>query len=429
MIKMIFIQLKNSWRKQVWICVELFVVFCLLWYIVDYLFVLGYNYSLPSHRSLGHTWQVGIGVLPETHPDYRAEEADSLQTEANYFRLIDRVRQARGVVALAVVSNSATPGGGSYYGRELGLVGDSSKWSSGQFVEHDPYRGDLFDVFRYTYVDGQPVRVTDFDWSVPNAMVVGQRVADRVAPGGSAVGLHLADNRDDYVVQGVVGDTKRFDYQRPQGVFYPACRVDGSNWQDMQIAVRSSDGLADAAFAASFRAEMGKALRIGNFYLQGIRSYESIHAETDERFGQAGTLRAYISVMLFFLLNIMLCVMGTFWYRVHTRRSEVGLRMAMGAPRTGIRRMFMLEGVCLLTVVVLPAMFVEGQFVYLGMIDTLGGGGQSGKEVCLPDRQLLRFLLTNLLTWLVLAVTICLAVWLPAGKASRIAPAEALLGE
>ena len=86
--------------------------------------------------------------------------------------------------------------------------------------------------------------------------------------------------------------------------------------------------------------------------------------------------------------------------------------------------MLILEGLCLLTVVVLPAMLIEVQFVYLDLIDTLGQG--KNNLGYLPDRLVLRFILTNLLTWVLLAVAIVAAIWLPADKAAKMAPADAL---
>lgn len=102
----------------------------------------------------------------------------------------------------------------------------------------------------------------------------------------------------------------------------------------------------------------------------------------------------------------------------------MGLRMAMGATQQGILRQFFVEGLCLLAIITIPAMLIEMQFVYAGMIDTLG---QEGKNLAfLPDRTVVRFLLTNCITWLVLACMILLAIWIPAKRASRMVPADAL---
>ena len=52
---MIFTQIWNKRRSNGWLFVELLLVFCLLWYIVDFFFVLEYNRALPSCRDINHT--------------------------------------------------------------------------------------------------------------------------------------------------------------------------------------------------------------------------------------------------------------------------------------------------------------------------------------------------------------------------------------
>jgi ABC-type antimicrobial peptide transport system permease subunit len=129
--------------------------------------------------------------------------------------------------------------------------------------------------------------------------------------------------------------------------------------------------------------------------------------------------------MLFFLLNILLCVMGTFWYRIRLRREETGIRKALGASQKSIRNLFLAEGLCLLTIAALPAIFIEFQFVHAGLIDTLGqDSGNIG--MYFPDRTGLRFLVTNAITWVVMSAVVITAIWLPARKAAAMAAADAL---
>lgn len=100
MWKMTWIQLMNRWRSNVWVCVELLLAFCLAWYMVDYFFVEIYNRSLPSGRDYANVWQVEMGLLPETSPDYRAAESDSIAMLENYERIKDRLRDYPGVKAI-----------------------------------------------------------------------------------------------------------------------------------------------------------------------------------------------------------------------------------------------------------------------------------------------------------------------------------------
>ena len=91
MWKITWIQLMNRWRSNVWVCVELLLAFCLAWYMVDYFFVEIYNRSLPSGRGYANVWQVEMGLLPETSPDYRAAERRWAQPRAVTPRLIRAV--------------------------------------------------------------------------------------------------------------------------------------------------------------------------------------------------------------------------------------------------------------------------------------------------------------------------------------------------
>ena len=60
---------------------------------------------------------------------------------------------------------------------------------------------------------------------------------------------------------------------------------------------------------------MSRELRVGNFYLKRLTSYERIKADTDYSFGITYDYRVRMALMAFLGLNILLCVMGTFWYR------------------------------------------------------------------------------------------------------------------
>lgn len=425
MIRHIFIQLWNRRKANAWILVELMLVSCLLWYIMDYFFVLEYNKSLPSCRDLRHTWQIRVSLLPAEHPDYKAGESDSTTLEANYDRVLDRIRGYQDIESVAVLNSMAAPGGGGFWGSFCQNSQDTTRRSGGQMITFDP-RTDFFKVFRYTTNDGKPVSAADFDWADPKSIVLGQQTWTSLAADDQKGPLIIDDvyGSKGFVVKGVVGDIKRFDYERPQETFYRVERVNSRNIWDMEIAVRVNEAVSDAQFQEAFKETMSRELRIGNFYLNGLKSYEQIHTETDYYFGVTGDIRIRKAMLLFFLVNIILCVMGTFWYRIRVRREEIGLRMAMGATRSAIRRMLFLEGGCLLTIAMVPALLIESQFVYLDLIDTLG---QTKMDMAyLPDRTLLRFILTNSLTWLLMVVVITLAIWLPADKAAKMPPAEAL---
>ncbi|MCC8096419.1 MAG: hypothetical protein LIP05_14405 [Tannerellaceae bacterium] len=119
-------------------------------------------------------------------------------------------------------------------------------------------------------------------------------------------------------------------------------RVNEENVSDTDVFIRLKKKLS-ATELASFRQEILRDLRIGNSYVKDRVSYDKIMDDFDFSIGSVNTIRTFTALLVFFLLNILLCVMGTFWYRVNARREEIGLRRAMGATKGKIHYLFMTE--------------------------------------------------------------------------------------
>jgi hypothetical protein len=421
----------NRRRSNTWIAVELLLVFCLAWYIADYLFVYNYNLSIPNYRDTDHTLQVKLARLPETNPEYRAEESEGEAQVANYRRIVQMIGDYPGVEAVGVSFGGATPGSGNYWGAVMHASNDTVNEANGQRITFDPAY-DFFRVFGYSTGGGQrPASVNDFDWGAANGIVIGRKVEQMIYPeGGSALGKEIVSwrNSDErFVVTGVVDDIKRFNYDRPQGAFYFASPLKADNVNNAEISIRHSASVSSRAFRDKFKAEMTDRLRVGNYYLLSVTSYAAIHEKTDREFGMTSNIRLRAYMMAFFLLNIMLCVMGTFWYRINQRPNEIGLRKAVGATTRSIHSLLVMEGVFLLLLIVVPAMIIEYQFVHAGLIETLGGNYSGIKDPAfLPDRTPERFLITNGITLLIMLLTVTVAIWLPARRGASLAAADAL---
>jgi hypothetical protein len=145
MLKSIFIQFWNRKQSNIWLLVELWLVFCLVWFMVDYFFVLSYNYHLPNHRDLRHTWVVNLSQYPEKSANYKAEESGAEAQKANFTRILQEIQNYPEVEALSVSFRGATPGAGSYWETGYGRLNDTILSLRGQQITIDPHT--IFSVY------------------------------------------------------------------------------------------------------------------------------------------------------------------------------------------------------------------------------------------------------------------------------------------
>ena len=156
----------------------------------------------------------------------------------------------------------------------------------------------------------------------------------------------------------------------------------------------------------------------GIFYLDHIRSYADMKASYDIEQGTVNYLNTAYAIIAFFLFNIFLSILGTFWFRTHKQRNEIALRMAMGCTRRGILKHYLTEGWLLLLIAAIPALIICFN-IQMGDLTVH----------TLMDVSLERFIGSFLVATCVLALIIALGIWFPARKAMKIDPAEALHDE
>ena len=79
---------------------------------------------------------------------------------------------------------------------------------------------------------------------------------------------------------------------------------------------------------------MEQQLRLGNIYLSDVTPMSYYREEVLR--SVLDNIRLYVVAVCFLLFNVLLGVVGTFWFRARQRIPEIGLRMAVGASRTVI---------------------------------------------------------------------------------------------
>jgi predicted permease len=342
--------------------------------------------------------------------------ADRIDT-AGQIRFFDAaVDAARGVPGVeAAAATSELPITGFRQGRDLSVEGREASpgdppQASTRFVHPD-----YFSVMAIPLLEGR--RFDDRDApGAPRVVLVSRSVARRFWPGGSPVGARVsfAGAQGPWrEVVGVVGDTKEFGLENAAApiVYSPMRQRDESqSWMSwMTFVVRTAgppERLAGAVRDALQRLDPDLAL-------DDLRSMSSIlaGARAARRFNT-------LLLSLFGFVALALAAIGIYGVvslSVSGRRREIGIRLALGARRESILGLVLREGMGL-TLAGLGAGLLLASGVTRFLASLLFG-------VTPTDAP------TFAAIALVFGMVALLACWLPARRATRVDPTEALRSE
>ncbi len=112
----------------------------------------------------------------------------------------------------------------------------------------------------------------------------------------------------------------------------------------------------------------------------------------------------------FLIFNVVLGLFGVLWYNISLRKSEIGLRMAVGANKGEIYRHFIGEMLVLATLGIIPGLVIAVQFPILKVFEM--------------EYKVYIIAMLIAIVLIYLLVTICSLI--PSAQATKIQPAEAL---
>jgi predicted permease len=323
-----------------------------------------------------------------------------------YQRLLDRIQAIPGVQAASLVH--FRPGSGWLYSGGITLDGVEPREASGARAEiyfNDVGAG-FFQTMGIPLLQGRDIAHTDTT-SSPLVAVVNEEFARRFLTNG-ALG-HRIDNHPGSEIVGVVKDSKyKRVGERVEPTVYYALSQRGMTGQ-ITVEVRAS------GTSTVLLPEIQRALRglDPDMPLQKPMTQAAQFEETYLTPRLFARLTLGFGLLAAFLVATGLY--GTIAYRVHRRRSEIGVRMALGATRATVLGMVLRESLRMaLTgfIIGLPLCFgvsrlLRAQLYELDALDPVS------------------FLAAIAMTF---AVVFCAAL-LPAKKAASVNPTEALRAE
>lgn len=426
--------LKNLWsrrRRNGWLLAELILVAILSWYIFEPVMVVTYERHLPLGYDADRLCMVSVGMLPQEAPGYEPQAADSASLMQTYLNLVDRARQHPDVEQATPVLSFVYPGAMGNGTSSFIAEGDSVAHTA-LFIEFLPHTH-FFETYGFQSGKGSMSAAQLSDLDNGDYYIMTEDLLEGMFR------THIYRNQRCWkvngtdtcytAVKGTVKSCKYLSNKRPVPiVFMPLQNPDiRSSLDNMRIVVRLKEGVRMERFLHDFRSWMLRQLRIGNLYARELQSYDEINAARE--FSDSTVLyRRSLSIALFFLVNLCLGVIGTFWMQTRTRREEVGVMLSYGATPHRIRLLLLGEGTALTTLATFIGCFIYLQYAFSEGLNT----GSSLMEAVTPswvDNFGLHFFLVSLMVYVILLLVVWIGIYIPARRISSISPTEALRDE
>ena len=420
MQKKLFNQMRNEWRSNLWLALELLVVSVVMWYITDLLYCRAATYLEPRGFDVEHCYRIYLGYLTDKSTDYRAGETAE-QRRDDVLELVERLRRRPEVEAVSL-SNNAHPYNGNNSGCEL----QYDTLQSQGFVVRRYVTPDFVRVFRYRGARGetpeQMAALLEQGHLLASDNIFLSRYGVRLTDiaGG---GFHFNGDTINTVTVDALQPVRYHDYQEAW-YCYSVCynvasylnQAPGLIYSLSELCVRVKAD-EDHNFIDRLRADSEKQFRIGNIYIADIRSFADIRRSFQQSWIK--DTQFMVACMGFLMLKIFLGLLGTFWFRTQQRRSEIALHMAHGATRRAVFARLLQEGLLLLLFVTPLALVADYLLAHAELNAWYNG------TTLEPGR----LLLCAALSFAFIALMILVGIWYPARRAMRIQPAEALHDE
>lgn len=420
MEKKLLIQIKNEWRSNLWLALELLVVSVVMWYVVDYIYTRAATYLEPRGFDVEHCYLVEMGQLTEKSPDFVAEQTYE-QHYADIMELVERLKRRPEIKAVSLSQNSYPYNGSNSTSEVRYDTLASPNWTIRRMVTPDFVR-----VFRYRGVNGEtPEQLAEM--LDRNELLVSNNLFRKYdIPMSEFVGKPfyvMGDTTQSVRLAAALQDVRYSDFQQARSSYCMVYNLLDINrttpgWinTDNELCLRVKAD-QDRDFIERLKADSEKQFRVGNIFISEVRSFQDIRRNFQQM--QYNELRNYMMGMGFLLLNIFLGLLGTFWFRTQQRRSEIALHKAHGATDKAIFNRLLSEGILLLTVVTPIALIIDYNLANMELNSWRNG----------TTLEWDRLLLCAAISFVLIALMITIGIGIPARKAMKIQPAEALHDE
>lgn len=403
--------IKARFSSNGWVLAELFLVFIVMWFLCDSLGCMKYTFYRPLGYNIEHVYKLSTVV--------GGESRDTSLTDADkYLGILAKLEQEPSVEAAALCYWSLPMSGSNSYNA---LVVQDTSWVQGRCIYTT---GGYMDVFRISEDPRHPFRDTPAGWNnVTLSNAAFERFRKKMPEFSQTTPLGNGDSVTIIKQMGKTGAFRSYRYGVEEPWFFYHLGENmikaefADNWS--QIVFRVKPAADGPDYREKFLREIAPKLDTDNAFVADAAPYTEQQLQFEVMNGDTDKVNSQAVVVLFLLVNVFLGLIGTFWFRTQQRRSEIALHKAHGATDRAIFSRLLSEGILLLAIVTPVALLIDYNLAHLELNSWRNG----------TTLEWDRLLLCAAISFVLIALMIVIGIGIPARKAMKVQPAEALHDE
>ena len=415
MNKKLFTQIKNEWRSNLWLAIELLLVSVVMWYIVDSLYCTTATYLEPRGFDISHTYHIEMGILNDKSLDFVTYQSVE-ELRRDVLELVDRLQHRPDIEAVSL-SSAAYPYNASNNWNPVLLIGDNQTPIN---ILRRMVTPDFLRVFRYTGVNGETPEQLAQMVEEGKFLLSESFCKDRNLKPNELIGkpfyLH-GDTTQMHILGAVLNSVRYSDYQQGDYClsFVEKRPIDWmDHTQELCVRVRPEH---DKEFRTRLMADSESQYRIGNIFISNIYPFKDKRRAYQQQ--QTNDIRNKVTGMSFLMLNVFLGLLGTFWFRTQQRRSEIALHKVHGATKRMVFIRLVSEGLFILLLITPLALLIDFNIAHAELNAFRNG----------TTLEWDRLLLCVVISFVLIAAMIAIGILIPANKDINTKPVEALHDE
>lgn len=423
MFRQIITLLWNSRWQNLWIMLELVIIAVVSWIVIDPLFVLNYNQTIPNGYEADGLYRLEL----------TRNKVDTVSVPAQDFaRIMLGLRSHKDIESATCVLRGAypsSPGNNQW---------DMFKDTMTVKMTYIPFfaNSGFFQTWRFLSAkDGKWETLENME-APEGSVILTEDAAKMLSGGKKLVGQSIYSTQDstEFPVIGVMKPIKMRNSMQPYLVRLISIGNESQmpDWAfngGMRLFFRVKAGVTEGRFIEEFMLWVDDNLSFGSLIFSKLTPFHEVQKESDLREGVTSELRMKYMLAYFFMINLLLAVSGTFWLHTRTRREEIGIRLSYGASPGGICRMLIGEAFVLITIAVVVGSFLYFQWAFYEGLYIFKDNVPGNDSLYLTNHFAAHFCIVSLIVYVVMLVVTWLGVYIPARSISRISPVEALKDE